>query len=144
MSTTEIAKTADTDIDLRSLITEGKNPRGIPAAVFIDDVEKFLTKGKGHEILLGAFQELYSIYPKLEDDLLIANMEIKKLVNQEKYPKLNEIINKVGIKWSPFNKGIENFKGFNLRISICTLRVLNVRSFFIQIVLLMADDVVTE
>jgi predicted oxidoreductase len=42
-----------------SLITEGKNPRGIPGAKFIDNIEDFL-HSTNLEAALGALNELYS------------------------------------------------------------------------------------
>jgi hypothetical protein len=41
------------------LITEGKNPRGIPGAKFIDNIEDFL-HSTNLEAALGALNELYS------------------------------------------------------------------------------------
>lgn len=53
--TAEVGDGADTPY-LR-LITEGKNPRGIPGAKFIDNVEDFL-KTESIEAALGALNEV--------------------------------------------------------------------------------------
>ena len=115
MSTTEIAKTADTDIDLRSLITEGKNPRGIPAAVFIDDVEKFLTKGKGHEILLGAFQELYSKYKYMEQ-----SFDVSKAQYKQKIPELEQTLDAVKLLKKKQEDGEDMYANYSLSDTVYT------------------------
>lgn len=58
-------------IELQMLITEGKNPRGIPTSRFIDDVPQFLDKNNiTTEGALGAFNELYSKYKYMENSFI--------------------------------------------------------------------------
>ena len=53
------------DISIQQLITEGKNPRGIPTAKFIENVPEFLGD-ISVEAALGALNELYSKYKFME------------------------------------------------------------------------------
>ncbi len=53
------------DISVTQLITDGKNPRGIPSARFIENVDEFLA-GTSVEAALGALNELYSKYKVLQ------------------------------------------------------------------------------
>lgn len=53
------------DISIQQLITEGKNPRGIPTAKFIENVSEFLGD-ISVEAALGALNELYSKYKFME------------------------------------------------------------------------------
>lgn len=55
----DVQKEAAVTTPYYSLITEGKNPRGIPQAKFIENVEEFL-KDASIEAALGALNELYS------------------------------------------------------------------------------------
>lgn len=53
------------DMSIQQLITEGKNPRGIPTAKFIEHVAEFLGD-VSVEAALGALNELYSKYKFME------------------------------------------------------------------------------
>lgn len=58
LSTGEVADVGDgASTPYLRLITEGKNPRGIPGAKFIDNVEDFL-KTESIEAALGALNEV--------------------------------------------------------------------------------------
>lgn len=68
-----------------ALLTTGKNPRGIPQAVFIDDVVEFLKRLGADEVEtpIGAFNELYSKYKLME-----TNMDRIKQSMKEKVPEI--------------------------------------------------------
>ena len=68
------------------IVTGDKNPRGIPTAVFIDDVEKFL-EGSSVEIALGAFNELYGKYKYMEK-----NFENSKVLVKSKIPEIMQTL----------------------------------------------------
>mmetsp|Transcript_16681 Transcript_16681/g.25083 ORF Transcript_16681/g.25083 Transcript_16681/m.25083 type:complete len:205 (-) Transcript_16681:95-709(-) len=76
----EVAADATGDVTLLQLITEGKNPRGIPSAIFIENVEQYLG-GHSVESTLGALQELYSKYKYMEQ-----SFERSKGVYKSKVP----------------------------------------------------------
>ena len=68
------------------LVTEGKNPRGIPSAKFIESVETFLEQATA-EVSLGALNELYSKYKYME-----TSFERSKNIYKEKIPDLERTI----------------------------------------------------
>lgn len=68
------------------LITEGKNPRGIPGAKFIDNVEQFI-QDESIEAALGALNELYSKYKYME-----GSFEKTKNVYKGKIPELEQTL----------------------------------------------------
>eukprot|EP00600_Ochromonadales_sp_CCMP1393_P013426 CAMPEP_0175012944 /NCGR_PEP_ID=MMETSP0005-20121125/9612_1 /TAXON_ID=420556 /ORGANISM="Ochromonas sp., Strain CCMP1393" /LENGTH=200 /DNA_ID=CAMNT_0016269281 /DNA_START=33 /DNA_END=635 /DNA_ORIENTATION=+ len=74
------------DLTLTDLITEGKNPRGIPASTFIEDVDSFLGD-VSVEAALGAFNELYSKYKYME-----SSFERSKNVYKSKIPEIEQTI----------------------------------------------------
>ena len=48
------------DADIRALLTNQANPRGIPTVRFIEDVDSFMKKNElTTEVLIGAFTELH-------------------------------------------------------------------------------------
>lgn len=76
------ATSPDGNVNLQLLITTEKNPRGIPASLFIDNCEEFLTKtGITVEAAIGAFNELYSKYKYME-----SQFEKSKAVYKSKVP----------------------------------------------------------
>ena len=68
------------------IVTGEKNARGIPAAVFIDDVEKFL-EGSSVEVALGAFNELYGKYKYMEK-----SFENNKAIFKSKIPEITQTL----------------------------------------------------
>lgn len=68
------------------LVTEGKNPRGIPSAKFIESVETFLEQATA-EVSLGALNELYSKYKYME-----TSFERSKNIYKAKIPDLERTI----------------------------------------------------
>ena len=68
------------------IVTGEKNARGIPAAVFIDDVEKFL-EGSSVEVALGAFNELYNKYKYMEK-----SFENNKSIFKSKIPEIMQTV----------------------------------------------------
>lgn len=50
------------DVNIQEYLTNGRNPRNIPSAVFIEDVESFLRDavgGAAGESVVGGFHELH-------------------------------------------------------------------------------------
>lgn len=68
------------------LITEGKNPRGIPGAKFIEDVPTFLAN-ESVESTLGALNELYSKYKYME-----GSFEKTKNIYKGKIPEMEQTL----------------------------------------------------
>jgi hypothetical protein len=54
-------------------ITEGKNPRGIPAVKFLDDIDAFAKSFDGEpaspELLIGAYSDILVKYKQMEVSL---------------------------------------------------------------------------
>lgn len=73
------------------ILTEEKNPRGIPAAVFIEDVEAFLGSCTV-EVTLGVFNELYAKYKYME-----ASFEKKKEIFKSKIPEIDQTLELIRI-----------------------------------------------
>ena len=78
------------DMVLTKLLTEaGKNPRGIPSAKFIENVDEFLD-GASIEATLGAYQELYGKYKYME-----TSFEKSKSVYKGKIPDIEQTLDTV-------------------------------------------------
>uniref|UniRef100_A0A7S2Y0F3 Prefoldin subunit 3 n=1 Tax=Fibrocapsa japonica TaxID=94617 RepID=A0A7S2Y0F3_9STRA len=55
------------NIDVQNQLTKGSNPRGIPGAIFIEDVENFVNDiDHPIETIIGAFNELHRKYKFME------------------------------------------------------------------------------
>jgi hypothetical protein len=80
----ELAETSENKI--MKLITEGKNPRGIPSAKFIEDVEIFLLDCSV-EPALGALSELYSKYKYME-----TSFDRSKNIYKTKVPEIEQTL----------------------------------------------------
>lgn len=91
-----------------SLITEGKNPRGIPQARFIDNVEEFL-KSASIEAALGALNELYSKYKYME-----GTFEQSKNAYKGKIPELKQTLELVQLMKTRKEEGEEMLANYNL------------------------------
>jgi len=87
------------DIGLLKLITEGDNPRGIPAAIFIENVDEFLG-GAAIESTLGAYQELYGKYKYME-----TNFEKSKGVYKGKVPDIEQTLDIIKLMLAKKNAG---------------------------------------
>jgi hypothetical protein len=76
-------------VQLITLLTDGKNPRGIPSAKFIEDVALFLTEHAKQtpETVIGALNELYSKYKYME-----RSFEVSKGNYKAKVPELEQTI----------------------------------------------------
>jgi hypothetical protein len=73
------------------IFTGEKNARGIPSAVFIDDVDKFLGTSSV-EVALGAFNELYSKYKYME-----TSFEKNKEIYKSKLPEMEQTLELIQI-----------------------------------------------
>ena len=83
------------------LMSEGKNPRGIPGAKFIDNVEEFL-KSDTVESVLGAMNELYSKYKFME-----GSFERSKAIYKGKVPELEQTLELVKLMKSKLDNDDE-------------------------------------
>eukprot|EP00605_Chrysophyceae_sp_TOSAG23-4_P001996 GSChrysophyteH1.ASY1.ANO1.2210.1 assembled CDS len=90
------------------LITEGKNPRGIPGAKFIENIEDFL-KNESIEAALGALNELYSKYKYME-----GSFEKTKTVYKSKIPELEQTRELLKIMKSKREDDEEMFTNYSL------------------------------
>ncbi len=90
------------------LITEGKNPRGIPGAKFIDNVETFL-QNETIESALGALNELYSKYKYME-----GSFEKTKNVYKGKIPELEQTLELIKLMKSKEEDGEEMYTHYSL------------------------------
>jgi prefoldin subunit 5 len=79
------------DYSITNLITDGKNPRGIPTAKFIENVEEFLLD-TSVEAALGSLNELYSKYKYME-----TSFERSKAVYKSKVPEINQTLELIGM-----------------------------------------------
>ena len=79
------------DVGLTKLLLseEASNPRGIPTAKFIENVEDFL-QGNSVEATLGAYQELYGKYKYME-----SHFEKSKSVYKQKIPDIEQTLDTV-------------------------------------------------
>jgi len=91
-----------------SLITEGKNPRGIPQSRFIENVEEFL-KSATIEAALGALNELYSKYKYME-----GTFEQSKTAYKGKIPELQQTLELVKLMKNKRAEGEEMETNYNL------------------------------
>lgn len=73
-------------------VTEGKNPRGIPTAKFIEDVENFLEEGETVEVILGVLNELYSKYKYMEK-----SFDASKAIYKQKVPEITQTLDMVKV-----------------------------------------------
>lgn len=105
---------ADSDLDLRGLITEGKNPRGIPSAKFIDDVEKFL-ENITVESSIGALQELYSKYKYMEN-----NYDQSKANYKSKLPEIEQTLDTVKLMKSKRDNNEDMYTNYSLSDTVYT------------------------
>ena len=118
------------DITLQSLITEGKNPRGIPASKFIvrivvffviincylltvlfdkqEDVEEFLGD-VSVESALGAFNELYSKYKYME-----TSFERSKNVYKSKIPEIEQTLELIKLMIKKEEDGDDMVTNYNI------------------------------
>jgi len=78
-------------MSLALVIDEKKNPRGIPAAKFVENLDEFL-HGTNVETALGAYNELYSKYKFMEQ-----SFEKSKAVYKSKVPELERTIELIEI-----------------------------------------------
>lgn len=100
--------TANNDIQLQELIIEGKNPRGIPASKFIDNVEDFLGN-VSVEAALGAFNDLYSKYKYME-----TNFEKSKNVYKAKIPEIEQTLEIIKMMMKKEEEGTELTTNYSL------------------------------
>lgn len=78
-------------MSLGLVIDEKKNPRGIPAAKFVENLDEFL-QGTNVETALGAYNELYSKYKFMEQ-----SFEKSKAVYKSKVPEIERTIELIEI-----------------------------------------------
>jgi len=102
-----MAETAPTT-PFMSLITEGRNPRGIPAAKFIEDVTEFL-KSTTIEASLGALNELYSKYKYMEGTFVQS-----KAAYKGKIPELQQTLELVRLMKAKRAEGEELETNYSL------------------------------
>lgn len=106
--------TAAHDISITSLITDGKNPRGIPSAKFIDDVDVFL-RGTSVEAALGAYNELYSKYKYME-----SSFEKSKAIYKSKIPDIEQTLEAIKMMKTKQENSEEFFANYSLCDTIYT------------------------
>lgn len=76
------------DFSVTRLISNEKNPRGIPTAIFIEDVLEFLHEnGTSVESAIGALNELYSKYKYME-----TSFEKSKTVYKARLPDIEQTL----------------------------------------------------
>ena len=96
------------DLNITTLITDGKNPRGIPAAKFIDNVDEFL-RGTSVEAALGAFNELYSKYKYME-----SSFEKSKASFKSKVPDIEQTLEAIKLMKKKQENDEEMFTNYSL------------------------------
>eukprot|EP01038_Epipyxis_sp_PR26KG_P015418 gene15418-20800_t len=96
------------DINLQRLITEGKNPRGIPGAKFIENVEDFLGD-TSVETALGALNELYSKYKYMEK-----SFEKSKDVYKSKIPEIEQTLELIHLMMKRREEGEEMVTNYSI------------------------------
>lgn len=99
---------ATKDLSLQMLITEGKNPRGIPTAKFIENVEQFLGD-VSVEAALGAMNELYSKYKFMESSFVKS-----KSVYKSKVPEIQQTLELIRMMKKKKDESEEMFTNYNL------------------------------
>ncbi len=88
------------DVTLLKLISnESSNPRGIPSAIFIEDVETFL-EGYAVEAALGAYQDLYGKYKYMEQ-----SFDKSKSVYKGKVPDIEQTLDMIKLMLAKKNAG---------------------------------------
>jgi prefoldin subunit 5 len=93
---------------MRLIHEEKKNPRGIPAALFIESVEDFL-KEENIEAVLGALNELYSKYKYME-----GSFERSKNIYKGKVPDLEQTLELVKLMKARKENDEEMHANYNL------------------------------
>eukprot|EP01035_Chromulina_nebulosa_P018890 gene18890-24686_t len=96
------------NVNLITLITEGKNPRGIPSAKFIENVESFLQE-YSVEAALGALNELYSKYKYME-----TSFEKSKSVYKSKIPDIEQTLELIQILKGKEDEGEDLITNYSL------------------------------
>lgn len=89
-------------------VTEGRNPRGIPAAKFIDNIEHFLDT-TNVETALGAYNELYSKYKFME-----SSFEKSKNAYKSKIPEIERTLELIDILRKRSESGEEILTNYSL------------------------------
>lgn len=96
------------DVSLLKLITEVKNPRGIPSALFIENVEDFL-KDSTVEAMLGAYQELYGKYKYME-----SSFEKSKGIYKGKIPDIEQTLDMIRLMASKREENEDMIANYSL------------------------------
>ena len=104
---------------MRLIHAEKKNPRGIPAAVFIESVEDFL-KEESIEAVLGSLNELYSKYKYME-----GSFERSKNIYKGKVPELEQTLELVKLMKSRKENEEEMYTNYNLTDTLYAKAKLN-------------------
>jgi prefoldin subunit 5 len=106
----EVAKAGEEPFNPMVLITEGKNPRGIPTAKFIENVDVFLEHPKlTVEGALGALNDLYSKYKYMETSFARSKDSYKA-----KIPETTQTIELVRMMIKKSNEGEEMTTNYSL------------------------------
>lgn len=123
---------APENLNLQALVTQEKNPRGIPGAKFIvwffflrihyiylfiklflqDDVEQFVQSGSV-EAALGAFNELYSKYKFME-----SNFEKSRDLYKSKIPEISNTLELIKAMKTRQEEGEKMFTNYSLSDTI--------------------------
>eukprot|EP01031_Cornospumella_fuschlensis_P040783 gene40783-49737_t len=109
------AEQAQKDLNLQVLITEGKNPRGIPAAKFIENVNEFLGESMSPESAIGALNELYSKYKYME-----SQFEKSKGIYKSKLPEIDHTLELVKVMVSKQEESEELLVDYSLSDTVYT------------------------
>lgn len=96
------------DVNLATLISDGKNPRGIPAAKFIDNLEEFLND-TSVEASIGAYNDLYQKYKYMEK-----NFDKSKSVYKSKIPEIEQTLELIKVLKTKQDEGEEMTTNYNL------------------------------
>ena len=97
------------DMTLKNLLLEeGGNPRGIPAAKFIENVEEFLG-GASVESTLGAYQDLYGKYKYMEQ-----SFEKSKSVYKQKVPDIEQTLDTIELLITKRNESEPVYTNYSL------------------------------
>jgi prefoldin subunit 5 len=107
-------------VTLLSRITEGKNPRGIPGAKFIENVADFLSSGTTIEAALGALNELYSKYKFMEK-----NFDRSKDSYNAKLPEIESTLELITAMKKRNEAGEKMFTNYNLNDTVFARAELN-------------------
>jgi prefoldin subunit 5 len=104
---------------MRLIHEDKKNPRGIPAALFIESVEDFL-KEENIEAVLGALNELYSKYKYME-----GSFERSKNIYKGKVPDLEQTLELVKLMKARKENDEEMHANYNLTDTLYAKAKLN-------------------